>query len=228
MKYYHLKSKHFSPYVLISLILLGIFLILKTKNQAFESLQLNSPSFFAQILGIMLLVGPFAYWLTNDRVSMRFDIDKKRIFIRKSDYFKNERSSINFEDVASIDIKKVGRSHKGVEFYFLIFNFKNQSSLNPNYFSTRFEEVLETASYLCELLNCELLREETHTLRLKPANAHFIWMIPILSVFIYSLWYRLQIGPWCTAMWFGTAPWFIMGSVTFMGFRIFRLSRKQF
>ncbi len=31
----------------------------------------------------------------------------------------------------------------------------------------------------------------------------------------YAVWYRLNVGPWCPAMWFGTAPLLMIGVVFF-------------
>lgn len=30
------------------------------------------------------------------------------------------------------------------------------------------------------------------------------------SILSYAIWYRMQVGPWCPAMWFGTAPPILM------------------
>lgn len=34
----------------------------------------------------------------------------------------------------------------------------------------------------------------------------------------YALWYRFNVGPWCIAMWFGSAPLLII-AVTFVAIR---------
>ena len=50
------------------------------------------------------------------------------------------------------------------------------------------------------------------------------FLISLLAgVGFYALWYRINVAPWCPAMWGGTAPPLIIGTAGLMVYRLFAI-----
>ena len=59
---------------------------------------------------------------------------------------------------------------------------------------------------LAERLSAEIGCECRGGIPLSPASAGRVAAAAIGAVVLYAAWFRFSAGPWCPAMWFGTAP----------------------
>jgi hypothetical protein len=200
------KTRHFLISSFIGFI--GIVLFIVGKNTA---LIFGTYLSLTQ-LGQIFFVGSFLYYAFVDQISLEVDEKNSLVIFHRKNILERKLEKISFNEFKSIQVKKIGRTNDSIHSFHLVLKLKNDRSIFPGFVSTDISEISEIAEKLSVIMGCSFeqpqLINQTHTRK--------TFFALLLSILIYAFWYRFKVGPWCPAMWGGSAPLVIITSVFFI------------
>lgn len=199
----------------LSLLFLILGLILTVKAQS--PVDPSSARFMAQVLGILLICGPLLFLVFLEDIQISVDPQNQRMRIRRANWFRSKLITRAFSELADVRTLKHGRSSQGIVIYTLLLEFQDGQRLNPGLWSFS----PQTIDRIVERLILETGCQATLPAPRPSLQSNDLILPAIGAVATYVVWYRIQVGPWCLAMWHGTAPIFIMG-VAFVSIFIWR------
>ncbi len=158
------------------------------------------------IIGLLFLFVGTAVIVLHERVLILVSPHRKTLTMRKSSLRGRELRIIPFASIQSVDVITLGQTHKGTRSYHLNLTLKTGEKIRTGRSSRVGDEIHGIARELSDLVGLE----PNDTLR-APSTELAPFLFALLgAVLVYGIWYRLSVGPWCRAMWFGTAPPVIM------------------
>lgn len=148
-------------------------------------------------------------------------------------FFGGSEQHFSFDDVASVGVSILGgtRSHGAVTpigryariTYLLKLGLKDGRSISTGKWSKDEHEMYSLAEQVAAMIGCA----SQEPLQRFQLGVPQMLNAAIGAVFIYALWYRIAVGPWCPAMWYGASPLVIMagGFLTLLWVQQLRLWR---
>ena len=183
--------------------LLGTILILLVKNQKVESINVLS----AYLLGAFLLSLSIGIFIFTEKISIQIDKKLRVLKFHKKSLFEVRNYTLKFEEIDSVQVVTIGRAHRGIISYHILILLKNGKREFPGRFSLVHSEIDLEAQKLADFIGCKFVSDGKNN----EIRGTQYFYAAIGSVLIYSIWYKSTVGPFCIAMWFGTAPVFIIG-----------------
>lgn len=144
----------------------------------------------------------------------------KMIRYSRKTLFRSEPKIIPFREMEKVKVVRSGRG-SGPDFYSLLLIAKDRREIPFGGLSLDQEETRRKAHEFAEAMGVEV---EDFTWTVAPAFSSItigsvtIGQIPLaflIAIAVYAFWYRFHVGPWCRAMWGGTAPPFFIALVFF-------------
>ena len=203
----------------VGLIAVGSLLVSASHHQAAT----NNNALAAWWGGILLgLLGAATLFL-DARITLLVDPERGAILIRHRNRVTSGAKIVRFEEIASVNVSRIGRSRLGVTSFHLKIRLKSGKSIATGRWSYSYEEINAEAARLADAVGCAADTREPFL----TGGPERVMLSVLGAVAFYALWYRFTTGPWCRAMWFGTAPPVIMllagGSI----YRLLSLTRKN-
>lgn len=126
-----------------------------------------------------------------------------------------EDTLIPFAEVDSIRIRKITRRNMLSTYHLkiLLKNGKQFSLGQQGLTESAFNKITDP---LAQTIGCPVQTEND----IAPLSSQNVVIAATCAILAYLLWYRITVGPWCPAMWGGTAPIFIMTITFFIVFNI--------
>ena len=155
-------------------------------------------------LGVLLCAVGLLTLLLKEDISVLVDPSSRKLTVRKTSRFGQKTTVIPFEQVASVNVHCPGG--KGPRNYFLKLRLKNGKVERTGKWSYDQREMVALAGRLAAEIECPV----STGLLVQPVNAIRVVVSAAGAVLIYVFWYRIKVGPWCPAMWGGTAPFVII------------------
>jgi hypothetical protein len=152
-------------------------------------------------LGILLIGAGVFSLLFLEEISTTVDPERRRLIIEKKSRVGHKTSVVGFDEIASVLVNSAG-GHEGPKNYHLKISLKNGKTDTTGRWSLDQGEIVAIAGQLAAEIGCE----SNPGLIVHPINATQIVYSGIGAVILYPIWFRIWVGPWCPAMWFGTAP----------------------
>jgi hypothetical protein len=156
-------------------------------------------------LGALLTAGSVGVIIWGEDVAITVDPQAKRLGISKKSRFGRKKSSVCFAEVDHVGVSTVGRAGQLQTYHLLIF-LKNGKTVRTGRWSCDQSEMDAVGDELAGSIGCSCSKG----VRVRPAGGAEIIVAALGAVVIYALWFRIQVGQWCPAMWHGTAPPLIM------------------
>ena len=110
--------------------------------------------------------------------------------------------TVPFEEVESVNVARVGPRRNGTPSFWLQIQRQGGKVLSTGWWSMSESETRRLAERLSNQIGCEC----RGGVPLNPASAGHVVVAAVGAVVFYAVWFRFSVGPWCPAMWFGTAP----------------------
>lgn len=189
---------------------LGAVFCYVTKSSSLDSQKVIQAVWLGRLLIAIGVIG----WLLVDEVSIALDDKKKVLRIRRQNYLRDSSSFVPLDQIENVRSLRMG-SGKGPAAYQVVIELKNSNQINTGRWSFNQAEIIGEAESLSHILESEVKTG----LIVHPVNADIaiagykvnqMILAVAISVAIYAVWFRYQVGPWCPAMWHGTAPVFII------------------
>lgn len=164
----------------------------------------------ASILIFILLAAGIFYFLWKEKVEIDIDKEKRFVKIKKTNRFRSTLRLVAFDSIETIFVRKIGREHKGIAFYLVMFELVSGENISTGSFFTNRGEAQSQAD-----LWAYEMGTKSHQMPFLPSAWDFPLPIAFgVSLLFYVIYYRLTVGPLCPAMWFGTLPPFFIGAST--------------
>lgn len=222
---FRLESRHLqSRLMALVMIAIGLFLVTLAGNEGAA----NSES--AKYLGAFLIAGGTLglFWL--DQIILEVSRTEKCLVLTRRGLFEGPRKQkIPQTQIQEVLVKRIGSKWKGLETHHLILKTQNQQ-INTGYWKRERREIEVVANQLIQALELKghgdllLSSEEADDISesSSPFHSRRLAISFAVGLIVYVAWYRLSVGPWCPAMWAGTAPPYIIGLVTLFTFQFLR------
>src|ERR1700730_5774003 len=152
-------------------------------------------------LGILLIGAGVFSLLFMEEITMTVDPERRRLMIQKNSRIGHKTSVVGFDEIASVLVNSEG-GYRGPRSYHLKISLKNGNTETTGRWSLDQGEIIAIAGQLAAEIGCE----SNPGLIMHPVNATQIVYSGLGAVILYAIWFRIWVGPWCPAMWFGTAP----------------------
>ena len=190
--------------VAVGSILVGALFIWLTRNAAAGDETVAA----ARWLGVLLAVIGVSGLLFLEEVLTTVDKAGRRLLLDRRTRWNRSRTGIPFSHIDSVRVVKVGSSSDGTPSYWLQVLLKGGRSCATGVWSLDEAHVGRLAEQLAAEVGCGCHREaaDRTASALAPIAVLQIAVAALGALGSYALWYRLSVGPWCPAMWFGTAP----------------------
>lgn len=196
------NEKNLNLYLMI-MGFLGLLLIFLVSGHKEESINTLS----AYLLGILLISLALGIFIYSEKVSIQIDTKLKNLKFHKKSLFEIRNYTLKFEEIDSVQVVSIGRNHRGIVSYHLVIMLKNGRREAPGRFSLDQSEIILDAERLADAIGCKLISDRKNN---QLTGIHYL-LAAMGSVLIYAIWYKSTVGPFCMAMWFGTAPVFVIG-----------------
>jgi hypothetical protein len=161
-------------------------------------------------LSALLVVGSLASLLFLEKKILTLDPATKELQLVAKGLFGTRTLLFPFSSITGVHVSRIGNSTKGIPSYWLRFTTQDGKNISTGRWSYDQQEMLDLAEKLSSMIGCATSEAGA---TLNPVTGMSVLAATLSAVVIYMLWYRFSIGPWCVAMWFGTAPPVIMGVV---------------
>jgi hypothetical protein len=139
--------------ILIAFSSVGLLLIFLVRHQVDQSVRTQS----AYWVGIFLVSLAIGIYLFFEKTLMRVDEQSRRIEVEKIGHFSSRKYFLAFEDIQSVYVASIGKSHRGIVTHHLILNLRNGEKESPGCFSAVQSEIIEIAERLSKSTDCELV-----------------------------------------------------------------------
>jgi len=157
-------------------------------------------------LGVLLAAVGVAGLVFAEDVVVTVEPSRRRLRVERRMRWGQKSTEVAFDEVSSVRVVKVGSGSEGTPSYWLQILTRSGTSLATGRWSTDEAEMNRLARQLADAVGCGCEHGEP----LPPTGAAHLAVAAAGAVVVYALWFRVQVGPWCPAMWFGTAPPVIM------------------
>ena len=211
---------------LISVIGLVIGLIFLFLTAKIENPNQNQKA--AYLLGLLISSLAGISLVNQDKRKTEIQAEKKRVvFTRKSFFGGEEIRVIPFDLVKWVGVTGVGRRDvASTRTYFIYITLKEGKTIRTGYSSFDEYGTKELAAEIARTIGCD------HSATpIPPLDSEVIENV-ILAGFIAALaWaivYRIKIGPWSQAMWFGTSAGIFMLSSAISFYYILMIIRRKY
>jgi hypothetical protein len=181
----------------VGILLLGVLFLYLTRG----TVDVSRDHQAASLLGLFLLLLGAALVILNERVVV-VSGERKDLTVRRSSLRSRETRVIPFAGVRSVNVVKLGRTHKGTASYHMNITLKTGERISTGRSSRVGDEINAIAREFPDLVGCATQDAPTS----HPIDGTHLLVSLAGAVVIYLAWYRFAVGPWCRAMWFGTAP----------------------
>lgn len=206
-------------YLSITLALLGSFFVWKMQGIASP----NNNQLAALGLGYLLLVLCAAGIVLDEQILTEFDSERKQIRQKTKNLFQSQVRYIPYTDVERIGVARVGRPSNATEFYFLTLVLKNGDHVGTGHWVMSRENAYQQAQDIATRVGCSVNEGRLPNSKMNLSNL----AIALLTGFsVYAIYYRKSVGPWCPAMWFGSAPLVIVLATTWATFNFLKRVRR--
>lgn len=203
----------------IILILVGALFVWKL----YDAIPLDSNQSAALWLGYLLLFIGAAALTWNEQIITEFDRDRQQVRQLAKNLFESRMRHIPFSDIERIGVARVGRASSNTEFYFLTLVLKNGERLGTGHWVMSREEAYQQAQEIASFVGCAVNDGKLPNPAMNSSN---LAIAVLIGIAIYAVYYRKAVGPWCPAMWFGSAPPIIILSSTWTAFTLLRRLRR--
>lgn len=125
-------------------------------------------------------------------------IERRRLWGHRHD----ERS---FDEIAAVRVATIGQQSKGTRSYWLQLQPLRGPVIQTGRWSHDQSEIHALADRLAATIGCTCERGRDEL----AASSTTAWQVLAAAagaLLVYAIWFRVSVGPWCAAMWFGTAP----------------------
>ncbi len=183
-------------------VLLGVLMLSLTQGKT----DLSRDHQLIYLMGLFILLAGTATILLNERVVILVYPERGSLTVRTSSLRGSEVRVIPFAAIRSVDVVKLGQTHKGTRSYHLNIALKTGEKILTRRNSRDGDEINELARELSGLIGCKTDEAPAP----QPIELGQILVSLSGAILVYVAWYRFTVGPWCRAMWFGTAPPVVM------------------
>jgi hypothetical protein len=153
-------------------------------------------------LGALLAGLGLAGVILDEVVSTTVHPNQKFLEIDSRRRWGKSRVVISFDEIASINVVRVGDRTDGTPTFWLQIERQDRKRFFTGGWSTSEREMGFLAERLAEEIGCDRHGGNPPN----PASVGQVASSLIGAVILYVMWYRLVVGDWCMAMWFGTFP----------------------
>jgi hypothetical protein len=153
-------------------------------------------------LGCLLLAASVGHLVWAEDIVLTVDPRRRVLIFRKKNRWSTTETVVPFGDVSTVDVSRIGRTGNGMETYHLALILKSGDRFRTGKWSLDQSEIASIAEELARTLGCQLQAG----VRVYPVGLERSLLAGVGAVGLYALWFRATVGPWCAAMWFGTAP----------------------
>ena len=184
--------------VAVGLLLLGVlFLWLTCRIPVHDS---NTAA--AMWLGVLLVGVGLAAIVLTEEVLTTVDPEQRCLRIECRRRWGNVSVMVPFEEVESVNVSRVGSRRGGTPSFWLQIHRRGGKVFSTGWWSMTEAETRRMAERLSAAIGCEC----RGGVPMNPGSAGYVAAAAVGSVVFYVVWFRFSVGPWCPAMWFGTAP----------------------
>ncbi len=176
----------------------------------------------AMWLGVLLAGVGLAGLILAEEVVTTVDAARRCLQIDCNRRWGSRSITIPFDEVASVHVARVGSRSGGTPSFWLQIERQGGKVYSTGHWSTNEAGIRQLAERLATGIGCEC----RGGVPLSPASAGRVVAAIVGAVVLYAAWFRFSVGPWCPAMWFGTAPpvFILAGFALLLGlFRRFRV-----
>lgn len=202
-----------------ALMLLGALFVWKLHDVT----PLNSNQSAALWLGYLLLFIGAAALTWNEQVTTEFDRERQQVRQLAKNLFESRMRHIPFSDIERIGVARVGRPSSNTEFYFLTLILKNGERVDTGHWVMSREAAYHQSEEIAGFVGCAVNDGKLPNPSMNSSN---LAIAVLIGIAIYAAYYRKAVGPWCPAMWFGSAPPIIILSSTWTAFTLLRRLRR--
>jgi len=171
-------------------------------------------------LGVLLIGIALGGLIMAESVVLTVDPDRRALRFQRRNFWGRSAYLRPFASVDSVGVVKVGTDRGDAPSYFLVVNLRDGRVEGTGRWSLDPAEINALAEQLAAAIGCGCRLGAPR----RPLAAKHLPVALAGSVALYALWFRLEVGPWCPAMWHGTAPpVFILAgfAILLSGFRRF-------
>lgn len=156
----------------------------------------------AMWLGVLLVGVGLAAIILAEEVVTTVDPEQRSLRIDCRRRWGSVRKTLPFDEVDSVNVARVGSRRGGTPTFWLQLRCRGGKVVSTGRWSMNESEIRCLAERLSSEIGCEC----RGGVPLSPASAGRVAAAAIGAVVMYAAWFRVSAGPWCPAMWFGTAP----------------------
>lgn len=156
----------------------------------------------AMWLGVLLTGLGVAGLIVSEEVVTTVDTVRRCVEIDRTRRWGSRKTSVPFDEVASVNVARVGSRSGGTPSFWLQIERADGQVISTGRWSMNEAETRQLAERLSARIGCECRGGKP----LSPASLVHVVAAAIGAVVLYAGWFRFSVGPWCPAMWFGTAP----------------------
>ncbi|MBI5547995.1 MAG: hypothetical protein HY901_29280 [Deltaproteobacteria bacterium] len=158
----------------------------------------------AKWLGVLLAGIGLAGLLFMEEVVTTVDPAQRRLVIDRRMWWSRTQQVVPFNEIESVRVVKIGSRSDGTPSFWLQIERKHGRACATGRWSLSEAEIGQLAERLAAEVGCS--RQGGAPSAPAPAAAIHLIAAALGAVALYALWFRMRVGPWCPAMWFGTAP----------------------
>ena len=156
----------------------------------------------AMWLGVMLAGLGLAGLIFREEVVITVDSGRRALRIERRRRWGNVQTVVPFDDVRAVKVAKVGTRSDGTPSFWLQLERREGKMIGTGRWSANEAELGRLAEWLATEIGCACESGEPAT----PASVGPVVAAVAGAVGLYAALYRLSVGPWCEAMWDGSAP----------------------
>jgi hypothetical protein len=156
----------------------------------------------AMWLGVMLAAVGLAGLIFSEEIVVTVETAQRRLRIECRRRWGNVAVSVPFDDVGSVNVVRVGSRSDGTPTFWLQIERRDGKTFGTGRWSTKEAEMGRLAERLAAEIGCECQNGNPAG----PASVGHVAVSVLVAVALYAGWFRVSVGPWCEAMWYGTAP----------------------
>lgn len=156
------------------------------------------------LLGVLFLAIGAATLLFKDSSEILVNGKSRELLVKSRGFLKNSDKVIPFSAVSGVSVRLV--TGKDASSYYLQLQLRDGTIQKTGLWSFTQSEVTSVAERLAEDIGCPL----TQPWKVYPYTVVHAGVAAAGAVMVYLIWYRGFVGPFCPAMWAGTAPPFIV------------------
>lgn len=164
----------------------------------------DSNTVAAMWLGVMLIAVGLAAIILGEEVVTVVDPGQRVLTLDSRRRWGSVSVTMPFDDVASVNVARVGSRSDGTPSFWLQIGRADGKVFSTGRWSLSETEIRQLAERLSAAIGCEC--RGGGGMPLSPASVGRVAAAAIGAVILYAAWFRFSAGPWCPAMWFGTAP----------------------